>query len=421
VSKAKPFDIPKTQVWEAYKRVKANRGAAGVDGVSLETFEKDLKSNLYKIWNRMSSGSYFPPPVRRVEINKEGGGKRGLGIPTVADRIAQMVAKQYLEPIVEPVFHADSYGYRPGKSAHDALATTRKRCWRSDWVIDLDIRGFFDHLDWDLAMRAVRHHTDEAWVLLYIERWLKVPMATDDGGMLERTAGTPQGGVISPLLANLFLHHAFDAWMMRTYPHVEFERYADDIVVHCASEREAKAILAAIAERLSECRLELHPKKTKIVYCKDDNRRGTSEHVTFDFLGYTFRPRLVRARQGKFFVSFAPAISEKSAMKIRAKMKSWSVLWAQGDWWLESLARRANPSLRAWLHYFGRFHRSKCARVLGHFHHVAVKWACRNCKRFRGRAWRALRWLELVARRAPDLVVLWRQGIRPRGWAARAV
>lgn len=419
MGEAKPFDIPKAQVWEAYKRVKANRGAAGVDGESLSAFEKDLENNLYKIWNRMSSGSYFPPPVRLAWIDKkEGGGKRVLGVPTVADRIAQTVAKQYLEPIVEPVFHPDSYGYRPGKSAHDALATARKRCWRKDWVLDLDIRGFFDHLDWDLVMQAVRHHTDTPWLLLYVERWLRVPAQGRDGEWVERTAGTPQGGVISPLLANLFLHYAFDAWMSRTYPHVEFERYADDIVVHCASYEEARNLLAAIRERLAQCRLELHPEKTKIVYCKDDNRPGKYERVKFDFLGYTFRPRLVRSRQGKFFVSFTPAISGKSAKAIRAQMRSWSISWTRNAPWLERLARRANPSLRGWLHYYGRFNRTQCVRVLGYFHEVAVKWARRICKRFRGSRWRALRWLEHVARRDPDLIVLWRLGVRPL-WAGQ--
>lgn len=414
MGKAKPFDIPKTQVWEAYKRVKTNRGSAGVDGESLSAFEKDLQDNLYKIWNRMSSGSYFPPPVRLVEIDKkEGGAKRVLGVPTVADRIAQTVAKGYLEPIVEPVFHADSYGYRPGKSAHDALETARKRCWHKDWVLDLDIRGFFDHLDWDLVMQAVRHHTDTPWLLLYVERWLRVPAKDHTGVLVKRTAGTPQGGVISPLLANLFLHYAFDTWMSRKYPHVEFERYADDIVVHCVSYEEARDLLAAIRERLAQCRLELHPKKTKIVYCKDDKRTGKHEHEKFDFLGYTFRPRLVRSRRGKFFVSFSPAISGKSAKAVRTRMRSWSIFWTRDAPWLEALARRANPSLRAWLHYYGRFNRTQCVRVLGYFHEIAVQWARRICKRFRGSRWRALRWLERIARRDPDLVVLWRLGVRP--------
>ena len=301
MDKAKPYDIPKREVWESYKRVKANRGAAGVDGESLEVFEKDLEDNLYKIWNRMSSGSYFPPAVRGVEIDKDGGGKRLLGVPTVADRVGQMVAKRYLEPIVEEKFHPDSYGYRPGKSAHDALGTARKRCWDTDWVIDLDIKGFFDNLDWDLVMQAVRFHTDNPWVILYIERWLKVPVQRADGELVQRDTGTPQGGVISPLLANLFEHHALDDWLRRGYLEIQFERYPDDIVDHCCSEAEAKRVLEAIRELLKECGLELHPVKTKIVYCKDDNRSGMYECVKFDFLGYTFQPRRAKNRWGEHF------------------------------------------------------------------------------------------------------------------------
>jgi RNA-directed DNA polymerase len=236
MAKGKSYEISEQVVWEAYQRVKANRGAAGVDGQSLEAFEKDLKNNLYKIWNRMSSGSYFPPPVRLVEIPKDQGrGVRPLGIPTVADRIAQMVAKLYFEPLVEPHFHPDSYGYRPGKSALDAVGTARERCWHQDWLIDLDIKGFFDNLDHELLMRAVRHHTDLPWVILYVQRWLTAPVQHADGRLEERTKGSPQGSVISPVLANLFLHYAFDEWMRRNYPHVLFERYADDAVIHAAT------------------------------------------------------------------------------------------------------------------------------------------------------------------------------------------
>jgi RNA-directed DNA polymerase len=241
VDKAKPFSIPKREVWEAFKRVKANQGAAGVDGQSILEFEADLSKNLYKLWNRLSSGSYFPPPVKRVMIPKrDGGGERALGIPTVADRVAQEVARRYLEPILEPVFHADSYGYRPGKSAVDAVRKARERCWRYDYVLDIDVKGFFDNLDWELMLKAIRHHTDCPWVLLYIERWLKAPVQMEDGSIVPRTAGTPQGGVISPLLANLFLHYTFDMWMAREFPHIPFERFADD----CAPRRrEEEAVM----------------------------------------------------------------------------------------------------------------------------------------------------------------------------------
>ena len=257
---AKPFEIPKREVWEAFKKVKANQGAAGVDGQSILEFEADLADNLYKLWNRLSSGSYFPPPVRRVDIPKgSGGGTRMLGIPTVADRVAQEVVRRYLEPRLEPVFHADSYGYRPGRSAIDAVRKARQRCWRYDWVLDLDVQAFFDSLDHELLLRALRKHTDVPWVLLYVERWLKAPMQGEDGRLEPRDAGTPQGGVASPILANLFLHYAFDMWMARNHPKIPFERYADDVLCHCRTRREAAALQASLEARFVSCGLALHP------------------------------------------------------------------------------------------------------------------------------------------------------------------
>ena len=291
MDEAKPFDIPKREVWEAFKKVKANQGAAGVDGQSIADFEADLSNNLYKLWNRLSSGSYFPPPVRRVDIPKADGGTRPLGIPTVADRVAQEVARRYLEPRLEPVFHTDSYGYRPGKSAIDAVRQARQRCWRYDWVLDLDVKAYFDSIDWELMLRAVRRHTNQPWVLLYIERWLKAPVQLEDGSVVPRMSGTPQGGVVSPILANLFLHYAFDMWMARTFPHIPFERYADDAICHCKSAEEAQALWSALADRFAACKLVLHPEKTKIVYCKDANRRGDFPNQSFDFLGFMFRAR----------------------------------------------------------------------------------------------------------------------------------
>jgi RNA-directed DNA polymerase len=277
--KSKPFEISKWAVWEAYRRVKANKGAAGVDEQSLEEFERDLSGNLYKLWNRLSSGSYLPPPVRAVEIPKRSGGSRVLGVPTVADRIAQTVAAGYLEPGVEPHFHPDSYGYRPGRSALDAVGACRERCWREDWVVDLDLRSFFDSVPHDLILRAVARHTDLRWVLLYVERWLAAPLEREDGSLVERDRGTPQGSAISPLLANTFLHYAFDLWMAREYPAVRFERYCDDVIVHARSEQEARELRDAIASRLADCGLELNERKTRIVYCKDANRRGSYEHA----------------------------------------------------------------------------------------------------------------------------------------------
>jgi RNA-directed DNA polymerase len=356
---AKPFDIPKQLIWDAYQRVKANRGAAGVDGQSLAMFEQDLKGNLYKIWNRMSSGSYHPPPVRRVEIPKDNGGVRPLGIPTVGDRVAQTVVKMVLEPKVEPVFHADSYGYRPGKSALDAVSVARKRCWDADWVIDLDIKGFFGSIPYDLIERAVAHHTDLAWVRLYIARWLKAPVQHQDGTLEQPMRGTPQGGVASPLLANLFMHYAFDRWMQRSFPSVPFERFADDAVAHCRSKRQAESVLDAIRDRLLQCGLELHPTKTRIVHCRDSDRRGTHEHVSFDFFGYAFQPRRAKNRWGKFFVSFLPVISAKAAKSIRAQIRNWKLASTRNNQTLEDLAEVINPVVRGWMNYYGRFYRSR--------------------------------------------------------------
>jgi RNA-directed DNA polymerase len=414
MTKAKPYVISKQVVWEAYKRVKANRGAAGVDGQSLAEFEKDLKGNLYKLWNRMSSGSYFPPPVRLVEIPKAGTDQtRPLGIPTVSDRIAQMVVKLMFEPHVEPHFHPDSYGYRPGKSALDAVGVTRQRCWRRDYVIDLDIKGFFDNLDWNLVMRAVRHHTDVPWILLYVERWLRAPLQHADGRLEARTKGSPQGSVISPLLSNLFMHYAFDEWLRRNYPSVQFARYADDAVVHARSLREAETLLGAIRERLAECALELHPVKTKIVYCKDNHRRGTHEHTSFDFLGYTFRPRRAKDRKGKLFISFLPGVSTKAANSIRATIRSWRLgkRWANQS--LEEIARFVNPFVRGWVNYYGRFYRSALTRVLRSLERSLVYWVRRKLKRFARHQRQAYHWLGKVARREPDLFVMWQIGLRP--------
>lgn len=410
---AKPYVIPKQLVWDAYQRVKANRGAAGVDGESLAAFEKDLKNNLYRVWNRMSSGSYFPPPVRLVEIEKDSGGTRPLGIPTVADRVAQTVVKMVLEPLVDPHFHPNSYGYRPGKSALDAVGMARKRCWEADWVIDLDIKGFFDSIPHDLVERAVARHTDLPWVRLYIARWLRAPVQRPDGTVEERTTGTPQGGVISPLLANLFLHYAFDGWMQRMFPRVRFERYADDALVHCGSERQARSVLDAIRGRLVQCGLELHPTKTRIVYCKDDDRPWEYEHVAFDFLGYTFQPRRAKNRWGKFFVSFLPAMSAKAAKRVRHTIRNWRMASTRNNQRLEDLARHVNPVVRGWLHYYGRFYRSKCVHVLRHLNEALAAWVRRKYKRFRRRERASMHWLGRIAQRDPQLFVLWQLGAKP--------
>jgi RNA-directed DNA polymerase len=381
----KPFDISKREVWEAYEKVKANKGAPGVDGCSIDEFEKDLKNNLYKIWNRMSSGSYCPPPVLAVEIPKpHGGGTRILGVPTVADRIAQTVAARRLEEKVEPIFHPDSYGYRPARSALDAVGRCRERCWRYDWVIDLDIQKFFDSVPWHLIVRAVEAHTDVPWVVLYVKRWLAAPVRLPDGTLAERDRGTPQGSAISPVLANLFMHYAFDAWMAREFPTVPFERYADDVVVHCKSERQARHMRQAIADRMAEVGLRLHPDKTKIVYCKDGNRQGSYEHTAFTFLGFTFRQRRARNRHGKSFSNFLPAISKDALNKISAAVRSWRLHLRTGHTF-KDLARRINPIVAGWMQYYGAFYRSALSPLLQRINAYLMRWIRKKYKRLRGK------------------------------------
>jgi len=309
VSSAKPYDIAKRTVWEAYQQVRANRGAAGIDDETIADFERDLSKNLYKLWNRMSSGSYFPPPVKQVEIPKASGGTRKLGVPTVGDRVAQTVVKLLIEPELDSIFHPDSYGYRPGRSAKHAVAITRERCWRYDWVVEFDIKAAFDHIDHGLLMKAVRAHIKEDWILLYIERWLVAPFETADGARVPRERGTPQGGVISPILMNLFMHYVFDTWMQRTSPNCPFARYADDAVVHCRSRKQAEFVMRSIASRLAACGLMMHPGKSKVVYCKDSNRGADHPHVSFTFLGFTFRPRKALSKPGRLFTSFLPGAS----------------------------------------------------------------------------------------------------------------
>lgn len=412
MSKAKPFSISKRGVFKAYKRVKANKGAAGVDEESIKDFEKNLKGNLYKIWNRMSSGSYFPPPVRAVDISKKDGGQRRLGVPTVSDRIAQMVAKMYFEPTVEPHFHPDSYGYRPGKSAIKAVGVTRKRCWRYAWILDLDIKGFFDNIDHVLMMRAVLKHTRSKWLLLYISRWLKAPIQLEDGSLISREKGSPQGSVISPLLANLFLHYAFDEWMKRNHDSVPFERYADDVVVHCRSEKEVRFIKAVITKRLSQCKLELHPEKTKSVYCKDDHRRGSYPIQKFDFLGYTFRPRLAKSRSNRYFVNFSPAVSDKAGKAIRKTIRGWKI-HRMSDKSIAELSRMFNPVIRGWVNYYGKYYKSALYPIFNQLNMSLIKWAMRKYKKLRGRQRRAYYWLGRIARTNLWLFAHWRFGAAP--------
>jgi len=405
--KDKSFAIPKPMVWEAWRRVRANKGAPGVDGQALEQFEAGLAENLYKIWNRMSSGSYFPPPVRAVEIPKpHGGGVRMLGVPTIADRVAQTVVAMQLEPLVEPRFHPNSYGYRPSKSAHDALATCRARCWKYDWAIDLDVQKFFDEVPWDLIVRAVQAVTDCPWVLLYTKRWLAAPLQHPDGALEQREKGTPQGSAVSPVLANLFMHYAFDTWMARAFPDCPFERYADDAIVHCTTNAQAEHVLGRIAARMEEVGLRLHPDKTRIVYCKDSNRRGEHEYISFTFLGHAFRAReAINRETGSHFTSFSPAISPEALKAKSARLRDMRI-HRRTDLTLNDLARWLNPILAGWMRYYGRFYRSALYPLLRRVSFYLKRWAGKKYKRLRTHK-RFQRWWRGLHGREPGLFAHW--------------
>jgi RNA-directed DNA polymerase len=383
-SSGKPFDISKEEVWQAYLKVRANKGAAGADGVSLEMFGADLKNNLYKVWNRMSSGAYFPPPVLAVEIPKaHGRGTRMLGIPTIADRIAQTVVAARIEAAAEPVFCPGSFGYRPGRSALDAVGACRENCWTRDWVIDLDVEKFFDSVRRDLILRAVQAVTDLPWVILYVKRWLAAPVVMPDGTVAERDRGTPQGSPVSPVLANLFMHYAFDRWLAENFPGCPFERFADDAVVHCRTLRQAQDVLAALTARMEQVGLRLHPGKTKIVYCRDDNRRQPYNGPdSFTFLGYGFRARSQKNKHGKLFTGFAPAISDEALARCNAEVRSWR-LHRHTTLTSQDLARWLNPIVRGWMTYYGRFCRSQMYPLLGRINHHLVRWLRKKYKRLR--------------------------------------
>lgn len=407
VTSTKPFVIAKRAVWEAYQQVKANRGAAGIDDETIAMFEQNLSGNLYKLWNRMSSGSYFPPPVKQVEIPKAKGGTRKLGIPTVSDRIAQTVAKSIIEPIVDPMFHPDSYGYRPGKSAKQAVAVTRKRCWQYAWVVEFDVKSAFDQIDHGLLMKAVRKHVRESWIMLYLERWLTTPFETMSGERILRQRGTPQGGVVSPILMNLFMHYTFDAWMKRTHPSCPFARYADDAVVHCRSQRQAEQVMQSIALRLAECGLEMHPEKSRVVYCKNSNRTATYPCVHFTFLGFTFQPRAAIGRQRRRYTGFLPGASADAMKRLRKVIRGWRIPRQTPDT-LGELAKQYNPAVRGWWNYYGAFYQTAMYGLFRYIDRKLVRWARRKYKMLARHKLRSENWLRRLKKCSPQLFFHWR-------------
>lgn len=411
MAEGKSFEITQRQVLEAYKRVKANNGAGGIDGVDFTEFEKDYKNNLYKLWNRMSSGSYFPKAVKGVEIPKKNGKKRLLGIPTIEDRVAQMVVRMNFESKVEPIFCENSYGYRPNRSAIDAVGITRERCWKMAWVLEFDIKSLFDSINHELMMRAVKKHTSNKWVILYIERFLKAPIMMPDGTIEQRSSGTPQGGVISPVLANLFLHYAFDVWIGKKFPQNLWVRYADDGIVHCRTKEEAKYFLERLKERMKECKLEIHSEKTRIVYCRSDKYRDRNEYESFDFLGYTFRRRFVKSRNGNFFNTFTPAVSKSASQHFRDRLKE--IRRNNKIVSLNKLAEIINPIIRGWANYFSKFCSREARKVLDYVNLTLVKWVMRKYKTIKRSKGKAFRCLARLAKSQPTLFYHWQMGIIP--------
>lgn len=405
MAKTKPFDISKKAFVNAFKEVKANKGANGIDGQTIADFEENLEDNLYKLWNRMSSGTYFPKPVREVPIPKKNGGTRILGVPTVEDRIAQTVARMYFEPGVEGIFYKDSYGYRPNKSAIDAVAVTRKRCWERDWVLEIDIKGMFDNINHDYLMKLVKRHTNQRWVEIYIERWLKAPFQDKDGNVKPRESGTPQGGVISPVLANLFMHYAMDKYMAEEFPTIPWARYADDAVMHCVSKTQAEYLRDKLNERLKKCGLELNLDKTAIVYCRRCKRKGEHDKTKFDFLGYTFRQRRASNKHGIVFTNFLPAISDTAKKRIREEIRSWK-LQRKTTWEIEDIAKMYNAKLRGWINYYGHFYRSEVVKLMRYFNDCLVKWVRRKYKH-RDSWKKAKAWIWQVQARQKNLFAHW--------------
>lgn len=402
---AKSIDIPKAVVWEAYKQVKANRGSAGIDRQSISDFESDLKNNLYKIWNRMSSGSYFPPPVKQVPIPKKGGkGMRNLSVPTVSDRVAQTVVKLHIEPRLDKIFHDNSYGYRPNKSAIDAVAITRDRCWKYPWLVEFDLKKAFNSINRELLLKAVNKHVTEKWIVMYIERWLSAPIITPENELVIPTSGVPQGSVIGPILLNLFMHYAFDSWISKHAPNCPFARFADDAVVHCKWKRQAERILREISERFDVCHLTIHPEKSKIVHCiNGDKRAEEGDCIQFTFLGYTFRPRQSKGIRGNRFIGFLPGVSRDAAKEMRSKIRVFK-LHRRVDLSLEEIAHHWNPIIRGWWNYYGRFTPQEMRKVIDYFHKKLMQWVRRKYQKLKGRKKASRDWLIRATQNAPNLL-----------------
>lgn len=416
LTQSKTQPISKEAVWVAFGKVKSKGGSAGVDGITIEKVSSNPKKYLYPVWNRLASGSYHPPAVKQVAIPKVDGSERLLGIPTVCDRVAQMVIREELERLVEPHFSEHSYGYRPRRSAKQAVQRCKENCMTHDWVIALDIKGFFDNIDHELLLKAVRHYTDEKHILLYVARWLKAEVQLPDGSIRKNTEkGTPQGGVISPLLANIFMDIVFDKWMERYYPGVPFERYADDIVIHCESFKPALRLLEAIKARLKDCQLEAHRDKTKIVYCKRNQKFHPPFKVyhSFDFLGFTFKTRRARGKWGHLQLIFTPSMSKKACKKVAEtlrKLKLHRMVHLQ----VQDLAEIIAPQVRGWIRYFSGFNRSGLQRAMRLINLRLVKWVRNKYKRFRRKPYKlAWNWLVRIYKSYPNLFVHWQYGFNP--------
>ncbi|MEQ8471469.1 MAG: group II intron reverse transcriptase/maturase [Marinoscillum sp.] len=400
----KEHPITRKMVLEAFRAVKSKKGAPGVDGQSIEQYESALMRNTYKVWNRMTSGSYHPQPVKEKTITKDSGGTRSLGIPTVSDRVAQQVVKAYLEPKVDPSFHADSYGYRPGRNAHMAIQQAMNRCGRIGWVLDIDIRSFFDSIDHTLMLKALKCYTKEKWVLMYVERWLKADVVKENGEVAQRTQGTPQGGVISGLLANMFLHFTFDKWMEKNYPQIRFERYSDDIIVHCISEKQSKFIQRQIANRLKECKLRINEDKTHIVFCKNDrNRKGWTKQnkMSFTFLGHTFKPRYCPTRYGLKLLT-AACMSESAKTHIRDEINKFSIRKFRGN--IQQLSSVLNARIRGWMNYYCKFHKWTTTGLWHWLNRKLIEWRRSNKRTGKHKA---IKWLATVANTHPNLFAHW--------------